>query len=73
MKLRQNVTLSAICKYIDERYSQRKDWVVKMHPYHFVAILGSDSERYWGALTGRSDDPVSREAFQEWSSAAITR
>ena len=44
-----------------------------MHPYHFVAILGSDSERYWAALTGRSDGPVSREACQNgnlWLSPA---
>ena len=35
--------------------------MVKMHPYHFVAILGSDSEGDWAVLTGRSDSPVSRE------------
>jgi len=38
--------------------------VVKMHIYHFVAILGSDSERHWATLTGRSDGPVSRESCQ---------
>ena len=38
--------------------------MVKMHPYYFVAILGSDSERHWAALTGRSDGPLSREACQ---------
>ena len=27
-----------------------------MHPYHFVAILGSNSEGDWAALTGRNDD-----------------
>ena len=32
-----------------------------MYPYYFVAILGSDSEGDWAALTGRSDGPVSRE------------
>ena len=35
-----------------------------MHPYHFVAILGIDSERGWAVLTGRSDGLVSREAFR---------
>ena len=35
-----------------------------MHPYHFVAILGSDSERCWAVLTGRSDGLDSHEAFQ---------
>ena len=35
-----------------------------MHPYHFVAILGSDSERGWAALTGRSDGLVGRKAFR---------
>ena len=64
MKLRQNVTRSAMCTYVDKRYSQREDWVVKMYPYYFVAILGSDSEGDWAVLTGRSDGPVSREACQ---------
>ena len=35
-----------------------------MHPYHFVAILGSYSERGWAVLTGRSDSLDSREAFR---------
>jgi hypothetical protein len=35
-----------------------------MYPYYFVAILGSDSERHWAALTDRSDGSVNREAFQ---------
>jgi len=38
--------------------------VVKMCPYYFVAILGSDSEGDWAVLTGRSDGPVSRETCQ---------
>ena len=33
-----------------------------MHPYHFIAILGSDSERGWAVLTGRCDGLASREA-----------
>ena len=36
--------------------------MVKMYPYHFVAILGSDSEYHWAVLNGRSNEPVSREA-----------
>jgi len=35
-----------------------------MHPYHFIAILGSDSERGWAVLTGRSDGLAGREAFR---------
>ena len=35
-----------------------------MHPYHFIAILGSDSERGWAVLTGRSDGLGGREAFR---------
>ena len=35
-----------------------------MHPYHFVAILGIDSERGWAVLTGRSDGLNSREVFR---------
>ena len=35
-----------------------------MHPYHFVAILGSDSEGDWAVLTGRSNRPVNREPCQ---------
>jgi len=35
-----------------------------MHPYHFVAILGSDSEWGWAVLTGRSDGLDRREAFR---------
>jgi hypothetical protein len=35
-----------------------------MHPYHFVAILGSDSERGWAVLTGRSDGLASRGGCQ---------
>ena len=35
-----------------------------MYPYYFVTILGSDSERDWAVLTGRSDSHVSCEACQ---------
>ena len=35
-----------------------------MHPYHFVAILGSNSEGDWAVLTGRNDGPVKRGASQ---------
>ena len=38
--------------------------MVKVHPYHFIAILGSDSERGWAVLTGRSDGLAGREAFR---------